>query len=123
ADAIGMCSALGVTTSLSSNTVKVVQKKPGTFLTVSGSSSIFSWGPVTDSGGIIAPTNGGASTCTGNATGKYATSLSTTTLATNLAAAIQACTHSVTGVTASSSTNTVTVIDTLLGRSTTLTVG
>src|SRR5439155_4074898 len=122
--AINACpAAFGVTATPSSATVKVVHSKPGIFLAVGlPTAGNFSWGGVTDSVGA-AVTNGSTS-CTGNATGKFITALSTTTLATNLAAAINACTsHATTGVTASGGGSTLTVMDTLLGTSTTFTVG
>jgi hypothetical protein len=122
ADAIGMCNAgIGVTATFAGSTVKVVQTKPGAFLAVSGSSSIFSWGTVTDSGGTNPPTNG--LTSCDNTTGKFTTANTTTALATNLAAAINACTSATTGVTASGSGSIVTVLDTTLGNFNTFTVG
>src|SRR5439155_25791690 len=66
--AINACpAAFGVTASASTNTVKVVHTKPGTFLAVAVPvAGNFSWGSVTNSVGA-AVTNGSTS-CTSNTT-------------------------------------------------------
>ena len=95
---------VGVTASYASgNTFTVTNPTPGPFLTVNATNNtgIFSWATVT--GG-----NAGSNSCTSSTAGTYATSSSTTTLAGNLAAAINLCPAAV-GVTASSSTKTVTL--------------
>ncbi|MGD0911741.1 MAG: hypothetical protein ABR928_07590 [Terracidiphilus sp.] len=95
---------VGFTASYTSgSTFTVTNPIPGPFLTVNaaGNAGIFTWGGVT--GG-----SAGTNSCASSTTGTFATSSSTTTLASNLAAAINLCPAAV-GVTASSGTNTVTL--------------
>ncbi|MGB7547694.1 MAG: hypothetical protein WBM14_08090 [Terracidiphilus sp.] len=103
--AIGSCHtvypAIGVTSARANSTDTLVADLPGNFLAVSnGLNNTFG-------SGLTAGTNG-TPTCTNSTTGYFATSTSTTTLAANLAAAINAC-PAAAGVTATSTTNAVTV--------------
>jgi len=112
AAAINLCpAAAGVSATQSTDTVKVTDTTPGSFTTFSVSdtnnSGIFSWSSVT------AGTNG-SNACTSSTTGTFATSNSTTTLATDLAAAIALC-PAAAGVTASSNGTTVTATADIAG--------
>ena len=108
AAAINSCNtsypAIGITASYSSgSTFTVTNPTPGPYLAVTGANlgSLYSWGAVT--GG-----SAGTNTCTSSTSGTFATSITTTTLATNLAAAVNDC-PAAAGVTASASSSTVTV--------------
>src|SRR5207249_1578497 len=84
------------------------QAKPGPFLAVgtTNNTGIFSWAAV--SGG-----SAGTNACPSATTGTFATSSSTTTLASNVATAINRC-PAAAGLTPTSSTNTVTATHTLV---------
>ena len=86
----------------SGNTFTVASAAPGPFLAESGSNltGLFSWGSV-----VVG--SAGTNSCTSSTSGTLAYSSSTTTMASNLAAAIAACPAA--GVTATSSGATVTV--------------
>jgi hypothetical protein len=118
--AINLCTAatVGVTSAyVSGNTFTITSGTPGPFLAVGGSNlgTLFSWGAV--SGG-----SAGTNTCGSSTSGTFATSASNNTLATNLAAALNACPAGA-GLSAVSATNTVTVTDTTPGSFTTFTPG
>jgi hypothetical protein len=99
--------AIGITPSYTANssTVTLTAVLPGNFLTVSKT--------LTNSTLSTATTgSNGSRTCTSSTTGTYVTSNSTTTLASNLVAAINACNTAypaAVGVTSTSATNKVTV--------------
>jgi hypothetical protein len=101
AAAINACNssypAVGVTASYSSGstfTVSSVAAGPYLAIGASNNTGLFSWGTLT-------PGTAGSNTCPSSTTGTFATSNNTVTLATNLAAAINACPAAV-GVTATS---------------------
>jgi len=106
AAAINACNssypAVGVTASYTSgSTFTVSSVAGGPYLAVgaSNNASLFSWGAVTAG-------SAGSNTCPSSTTGTFATSNNTTTLATNLVAAINAC-PATAGVTASQTLATV----------------
>jgi hypothetical protein len=101
----------GISATQSTSSVTVSDTTPGSFTTFSsggGAAGYFTWG------GVTAGTNGSAG-CAGT-TGTFVTSNNTTTLAGDVSAAIALCPASA-GISATSSTNTVTVSDTTLGAS------
>jgi len=94
AAAINSCnttySAVGVTASASAGVVTVTDTTPGSYTTLGtlgGNASNFVWSSVT-------PGTAGTNACTSSTTGSFATSNSNATVASNLAAAINACTTS-----------------------------
>jgi hypothetical protein len=120
--AIGHCAAsVGFSTSTTGATVTVTDTTPGNFTTFSvggGASGVFSWGS-----GVTAGTNG-SNACTSPTAGTFQTANATTTLASNLAAAINACNTSypAVGATASySSGSAFTITDTTPGSNSTFT--
>src|SRR5439155_6299785 len=112
AAAINACPvAAGVTAASSTNTVTATSRTPGSFTTFSvgaaNNTGIFSWG-VANAG------TDGANACSTSTTGTFATSSSTSTLASNVATAIGLCSAAA-GVSASPTANTVAVTATTPG--------
>ena len=106
AAAINACpTGAGVTASASGSTVTATDRTPGdttvSAFSVGGADSTFSWG-------LLTTGSNGSNGCGSSTAGTFATSSSNNTLASNVATALAACPAAV-GVTATSSTNTVTV--------------
>jgi hypothetical protein len=110
----GTYSAVGVTANAAAGVVTITDTTPGSYTTLGplgGNASNFVWSSVT-------PGTAGTNTCTSSTTGSFATSNSNATVATNIAAAVNACTNSypAVGLTASSgSAGTFTVTNPIPG--------
>src|ERR1051326_6895529 len=117
--ALDSCISQGfpATDSLSGSAVTVTSTAVGSSVTITDSDSLgnFSWGTITNGAD-------GSNVCFNSTTGTFANSTSTTTLASNLATAINNCNTSfpAVGLTATSSTNTTTVTAAAKGSAITL---